>query len=52
MGTKKASLVADPIKYLTSFGKSSTICERDIQLAEEYLVKVLKVDGDDFMSVR
>ena len=52
METKKATLVTDSCKYLTSFGRSSTMCERDIQLAEEYLVKVLKGEGDDFISVR
>ena len=52
VGTKKAALAANPIKYLTSFGKSSTLRERDIELAEKYLVKVLKGEGDDFMSLR
>ena len=52
IGTKKAALVADPIKYLASFGKIATLSERDIQLAEEYLVKVLKGEGVDFMSLR
>ena len=45
--TSKTAFVTDSRKYLTSFGRSSTMCERDIQLAEEYLVKVLEVDGDD-----
>ena len=51
-GDITSKMVTDSCKYLTPFGRSSTMCERDIQLAEEYLVKVLKVDGDDFMSVR
>ena len=39
-GTKKAALSFAPLEYLSSFGDSESLSERDLKKAEEYLVKV------------
>ena len=40
IGTKHAALTHDPIKYLSSFGESETLCDAELWLIVEYLVKV------------
>ena len=40
IGSKKASLVCDPVQFLSRFGESSSISEDDETLAEKYLVRV------------
>ena len=42
VGTKKATLKAEPEKFLKQFGTSPTLPEPVVQDAENYLVKVLK----------
>ena len=40
IGTKHAALGTDPVKYLSGFAESEEICQAEMWLAEEYLVKV------------
>lgn len=42
VGTKKAALKAEPVKFLKNFGTSECLSSAMIQNAEQYLVKVLK----------
>ena len=46
-GTKHASLAANPVQYLSGFGKTCSKDELDIQVkqAELYLIQVLKKGG-------
>ena len=54
IGTKKAALKADPIKYLLGFGVSATMNDSVIKEAEHYLVNVVdsKCRGNDFNQLR
>ena len=54
IGTKKAALKADPVKYLRNFGRQTVISEDIKRNAEKYLVKVYrpKCDADSFTSMR
>lgn len=40
VGTKLAGLRSEPVYYLSSFGESPLLSESDLDLAEEYLVRV------------
>ena len=40
VGTKKAAMVSDPVKYLSDFAVTEELCHAQLWLAEEYLVKV------------
>ena len=34
VGTKRAAMACNPVKYLTNFGETDTLLEQDIVLAE------------------
>ena len=54
IGTKRADLQANPVHYLTSFGRHLPLPEEQVRLAEEFLTKVLKVTSKckNFMELR
>ena len=40
VGTKHAAMTGDPVQYLTNFGETDTLSDKDVVLAEKYLVHV------------
>ena len=52
--TKKAALKAEPekfLKFLKSFGRSSTLCQPTLHKAEHFLVKVVKRGSDSSINL-
>ena len=46
IGTTKSAIDANPIQFLSSFGKSSVLTESDVKKAEQYLCNVLTKNGN------
>ena len=41
LGTKNAVIATDPVHYLVNFGEEDTLKEKDAELAEKNMVRVL-----------